>query len=172
MICGERCSLRPYEAGDVADLGRLANDKLVTRWMTATFRYPYTLADAEAWIARVTREDPPNAFVILVHGAFAGSVAIVPRDGEVLGTAEFGYWLGRQFWGRGIAGEAARLLADYALTDRGLRRLEAYVWEPNGASARVLEKAGFVLEGRLRDGVVDREGLVSNLLIYGRLATD
>jgi ribosomal-protein-alanine N-acetyltransferase len=169
---GKRCRLRPYATGDVSELARLANDKLVTRWMTATFKYPYTVADAEEWIAKVTREEPVNTFVIEANGAFAGSVAILPHDGEGLGVAEFGYWLGRAFWGRGIATEAARLLADYALTIRGLRRLESRVWEPNHASIRVLEKAGFVREALLRDGVIDRDGVVSNLLLYGRLASD
>lgn len=171
-LLGKRCRLRPYETGDVADLARLANDKLVTRWMTATFAFPYTRADAEAWVAKVTSEDPVNTFVVEVDGRFSGAAAFLPHDGEALGVAEFGYWLGREFWGRGIMGEAARLLADYALTVRGLRRLESRVWEPNVASARVLEKAGFVREALLRDGVIDRAGVVSNLLIYGRLASD
>jgi ribosomal-protein-alanine N-acetyltransferase len=169
---GARCRLRPYATADIPHLARLANDRLVTRWMTARFPYPYTLSDAENWIAKAVLEHPVNTFVIEVEGAFAGSVAILPHDGEGRGIAEFGYWLGREFWGRGIAAEAARILADFALTTRELRRLEARVWEPNIASVRVLESAGFVREATLRSGVVDREGTVSNLLIFGRLATD
>jgi RimJ/RimL family protein N-acetyltransferase len=169
---GKRCRLRPYATGDAAALARLANDPGVSRWMTARFPCPYTLSDAEDWISRVSLEAPTNTFVIESDGEFAGSVAVLPHDGEARGTAEFGYWLGREFWGRGIATDAARLLADHSFTSRGLRRLEARVWEPNRASARVLEKAGFVLEAELREAVVDRNGIVSNLLLYARLASD
>jgi len=140
--------------------------------MTARFPYPYAISDAEDWISKVAGEAPTNTFVIEADERFAGSVAVLPREGEARGTAEFGYWLGREFWGRGIATEAACLLAGHALTLRGLRRLEARVWEPNRASARVLEKAGFVREAELREAVVDRNGIVSNLLLYARLASD
>jgi [ribosomal protein S5]-alanine N-acetyltransferase len=142
--------------------------------MTAAFPHPYTQADAEAWVALASADDPPKHFVIEdADGAFAGAVGIMPQGGEHAGCAIFGYWLGRCFWGRGLATDAARTLAAYALSGaRGLRRLEATVFAPNSASARVLEKAGFHLEGRRRAVYVQRDGSVCDGLLYGRLATD
>jgi [ribosomal protein S5]-alanine N-acetyltransferase len=140
--------------------------------MTAEFPYPYTREDAVAWIAGVVHDAPPKHYAIEVGGALAGAVGLFPQDGEHRGCAIFGYWLGRAFWGRGIATEAARLLAAHALRERGLRRLEASVFAPNAASARVLEKAGFTLEARMRASYVERDGTVCDGLLYARLASD
>jgi RimJ/RimL family protein N-acetyltransferase len=166
------CRLRPYRHRDVDGLLAVADDPLVTRWMTASFPHPYTRADAETWVALATTADPPEHFVIEVDGAFAGAAGVMARRGEHAGVAIFGYWLGRAYWGRGIATDAARTLAGYALRRRGLRRLEATVFAPNAASSRVLEKSGFRLEARMREAVVGRDGAVCDLLLYARLASD
>lgn len=68
-------------------------------------------------------------------------------------TAEVGYWLGEPFWGQGIATTTLGALTEYAFANFDLARLEAAVYEWNPASARVLEKCGCVLEGRLRKSV-------------------
>lgn len=140
--------------------------------MNALFPYPYTRSDAESWVAVATQESPPKSYVIVVDGAFAGAVGAYPQTGEHRGCAIFGYWLGRPFWGRGIATDAARALARYALGEGGLRRLEATVFAPNAVSARVLENAGFTFEARLRASYVERDGTVCDGLLYSRLASD
>src|SRR4029078_9643353 len=81
-------------------------------------------------------------------------------------SAEIGYWLGEPFWGRGIASEVLRAVTDYAWATLDVIRLEAGVFSWNPASARVLEKAGYTLEGRLRQAVV-KHGRVGDRLIYG-----
>lgn len=169
MLIGARCLLRPYRTADAEALVVIANDELVTRWMTRRFPYPYTLADAKNWL---THQNPAETFAVEVDGALAGGVGIRADDGECTGVAEFGYWLGRAFWGRGIATEAACLVADHALAERNLRRLEAHVFGRNGASARVLEKCGFTLEATLRHRLVDRAGNIDDCLLYARLASD
>lgn len=169
---GALCRLRPYTMSDAAALERLAGDFQVARWMTAGFPHPYTREDAERWLGIATADDPPNNFAILSAGEFAGGIGIGPRYGEHNGTAIFGYWLGRRFWGRGLATDAARTFARYAFAERGLRRLEATVFASNPVSARVLEKAGFRFEGRMRESYVDREGQVVDGLLYARVAGD
>jgi ribosomal-protein-alanine N-acetyltransferase len=172
VLIARTCRLRPYRADDVAALRAIADDPLVARWMTANFPSPYTRADADAWIALTTHQDPPQHFAIEVDGSFAGSIGVMPRRGEQRGAATFGYWIGRRYWGRGIATDAARTVSAYALREQGLRRLDAWVFAPNAASARVLEKAGFTFEGRLREAAVQRDGVVCDMLMYGRVATD
>jgi ribosomal-protein-alanine N-acetyltransferase len=171
-IDGTLCRLRPYTFADADALAALANDFAVTRWMTAGFPFPYTRDDAARWLAIATAEDPPNNFAIEVDGSLAGGAGIGPLFGEHGGTAIFGYWVAPRYWGRGVATEAARLLARYALHARGFRRVEASVFAPNAASVRVLEKAGFTLEGRLRQSYVERDGTVCDGLLYARLASD
>ena len=172
ILSAPTCSLRPYRASDAEALRAVADDPLVTRWMTASFPYPYTRADAETWVAHAVAGDPTEHYVIEVGGTFAGAIAAQASSGEYAGTALFGYWLGRDYWGRGIATDAARTMARYALRNRGLRRLEASVFAPNAASARVLEKSGFTLEARMRQRVVQRDGAVVDVLLYARLASD
>ena len=169
-LTGRLCRLRAYRAGDEAAVSAAADDFMVARWMTRAFPHPYTLADAQSWIEFVTNSRQDRHFAIEVNGTLAGGIGFDPYPGERSGSASFGYWLGRTYWGRGIATEASRMLSDYALGDGGIRRLEALVFAQNAASARVLEKCGFVLEGRLRRHYLDRSGNVCDALLFARLA--
>lgn len=165
---GELCRLRPYRNGDANALCAVANDFEVVRWMTRRFPHPYALCDAEEWIAFAMADARKQILAIEVDDVIAGGIAVEPLEGERNGTALFGYWLGRAYWGRGIATEAARLLSDFALQSGDLRRLEATVFAPNVASGRVLEKCGFTLEGRSPQLYIDRSGAVCDGLIFGR----
>jgi RimJ/RimL family protein N-acetyltransferase len=172
VLAGAICRLRPYRLTDVDALRAAADDPLVARWMNAGFPYPYTHADAESWIVIATSDAEPRHFAIEVDGTLAGGAGFQPLGGEHRGVAMFGYWLGRRLWGRGVASEAARMLAHHALHTAGMRRLEATVFAPNRASARVLEKAGFDLEARHRERCVQCDGSVCDALLYARLARD
>jgi RimJ/RimL family protein N-acetyltransferase len=100
--------------------------------------------------------------------AVVGGIGIDVGTDVFRRSAEIGYWLGEPFWGRGIATEVLRALTDYAWATFDIIRLEAGVFSWNPASARVLEKAGYTLEGCLRQGVV-KQGRVGDRLIYGLL---
>ena len=167
-MTGELCRLRPYRSGDESAICAVANDFEVVRWMTRRFPHPYTLRDAEEWIAFAMADARKQILAIEVDDAIAGGIAVVPLEGERTGAALFGYWLGRAYWGRGIATEAACMLSDFALQSGDLRRLEATVFAPNVASARVLEKCGFTLEGRSPQLYLDRSGAVCDGLLFGR----
>lgn len=168
---GRRCVLRPYRANDADELPSVAGPYDVARWMTDRFPHPYTPDAALLWVNAAMGEHPTDNYVIEVDGALAGGIGIRPHVGESAGVAEFGYWLGREYWGRGLATEAALLLAAFAFARRKLRRLEAHVFAPNIASARVLEKCGFVREAVLREAFVDREGAIVDGVLYAQLAS-
>ena len=82
--------------------------------------------------------------------------------------AEIGFWLLPQYWNRGFASEAMRVVVDYCRNERGIHRLEAFVEEGNNASKRVLEKAGFDYEGKMKDCEI-KNGKFINLLVYALL---
>jgi len=82
------------------------------------------------------------------------------------GTAEVGYWLWKEYWGRGYGSEAVKLLVKYAFEVMNLRKLYARVLEPNEASKRILEKNGFKLAGRLRKHHRVPGGDYVDMLIY------
>ena len=86
------------------------------------------------------------------------------READYRHSAELGYWLGKPFWGRGIITEAARAITAYGFETLGLTRIYAHVDSDNGASARVLEKAGYQREGLLRKAVLKKGELVDYLL--------
>ena len=167
-MTGNLCRLRPYRSGDASALCAVADDFEVARWMVRRFPHPYTLRDAEEWIAIAMAAPRGQILAIEVDGTIAGGIAVEPHEAERMGAALFGYWLGRAYWGGGIGSEAARMLSDFALQSGGLRRLEATVFAPNIASVKVLEKCGFELEGRSREMYLDRSGAVCDGLLFGR----
>lgn len=169
---GRLCRLRHYRPADAPALRAIADDFMVARWMTRAFPHPYFESDAHSWIAHSLTTARGCNFAIEVAGAVAGGIGMEPFGGERSGGAAFGYWLGRPYWGRGIATDAVGTFCEAALAGGKLRRLEARVFAPNVASSRVLEKCGFRLEGRLHEFYVDRENRVCDALSYARLARD
>ena len=163
-----RCTLRRWRVGDEASLARHANNRNVSRNLRDIFPYPYTAADATAWIERVKDESPTLNFAIDVDGSAVGGISIRLGEDVYRRSAEIGYWLGEPFWGRGIASEALRAVTDHAFATFDVIRLEAGVFGWNPASARVLEKAGYTLEGRLRQAVM-KDGRLTDRLLYGLL---
>jgi RimJ/RimL family protein N-acetyltransferase len=163
-----RSTLRPWRAGDEASLLRYANDRRVSGNLKDRFPFPYTAADAEAWIAHASKQAPVSNFAIVVDGGAVGGIGVELGQDVFRKSAEIGYWLGEPFWGRGIASEALRAVTEYAFETLDIIRLEAGVFGWNPASARVLEKAGYTLEGRLRQAVI-KDGRVGDRLIYGLL---
>jgi ribosomal-protein-alanine N-acetyltransferase len=161
-----RCTLRPWRAGDEASLVRYAGNRNVSRNLKDRFPYPYTAADATEWVAHASVATPVTNFAIVVEAAAVGGVGIELGTDVHRRSAEIGYWLGEPFWGRGIATEALRAMTEYAFAHFDICRLEAGVFGWNAASARVLEKAGYTLEGRARNAVV-KDGRITDRLLYG-----
>lgn len=159
------CGLRPWRRGDEASLARHANDRAVWRNLKDTFPHPYTLRDAEEWIARNLDAEWLANFAITVDDAAVGGIGIEPGTGVDRRSAEIGYWLAEPFWGRGIATAALKAVTEWAFSTYDLVRLHAGVYEWNPASARVLEKAGYTLEGRLRRSVT-KDGVTMDKLLY------
>ena len=163
---------RNWRSRDVEALCRHANNKNIWLNLLDRFPHPYTRRDAERWIdLNNATLSPPVNFAIELDGEAVGGVGIDRRQDVHRGTAEIGYWVGEPFWGRGIGTAAARFIADYAFRAYPLVRLEARVFEWNSASARVLERAHFQLEARLRQAVT-KDGRVGDALLYARCRGD
>ena len=165
QIEGSRFLLRPWRRGDEAALVEHANDREVWLNLTDAFPHPYTLEDARAWIDVA---GSGTNLAIEIDGAAAGGIGFNRREGVYARTATIGYWLGQRYWGRGIATEALGLLTEHAFATTDLLRLEAHVFEWNPASCRVLDKAGYTLEGRMRRAVV-KDGRVIDYFLYAKL---
>jgi [ribosomal protein S5]-alanine N-acetyltransferase len=168
----ERLTLRPWERGDIDVLAEIANDRRIWVNLRDRFPHPYTRADAEMWISICENAPaPPLSFAIEVEGRAAGGIGLEPLADVHRSTAEIGYWLGASFWGRGLATEAVIAMARYGFERLGLERIQAQVFSWNESSTRVLVKAGFAFEGRMRRHVV-KDGKVGDALLYARVRDD
>lgn len=137
----ERLLLRPGWAEDAPALATAIADEMIVRNL-ATAPWPYSLRDAEAFLAQ-PRDPVLPSFLIFERTdgepRLVGSCGLGRRPS---GAVELGYWIARPFWGRGIATEAATALIEIART-MGFTRLEGSHFLDNPASGRVLEKLGF-----------------------------
>lgn len=141
------CCLRPWMTDDKPALVHNANNRKVWRNLADIFPHPYTEADADFWIDLANQAAPSIHLAIELDGIAVGGIGIIVGEGIARYTGKFGYWLGEDYWGRGIATAAARAMCDYAFFGPQFVRLEAQVFAWNPASMRVLEKTGFVREG-------------------------
>lgn len=164
----QKSTLRSWKPGDEESLVRHANSRAVWRNLRDAFPHPYTMADAIHWIQIANPTTPVTNFAIVVDGAAVGGIGLVLKDDVFRRSAEVGYWLGEAYWGRGIVTEALRAVTDYAFSSFDICRVYAGVFEWNPASARVLEKAGYEFEGRMKKSVT-KDGETVDELIYAIL---
>ncbi|HEX8393748.1 MAG TPA: GNAT family protein [Longimicrobium sp.] len=163
------CLVRPWRLADAEALARNANDRRVWRNLRDRFPHPYSRQDADSYLAIVSGQARPTSFAIEVEGEAAGGISYVPHDDVERISAEIGYWLGAPFWGRGLMTLVVHAFSRALFAaDPELRRVYAVPFDWNGASSRVLEKAGFRLEGRMRQSAI-KDGVVVDQLLYALL---
>lgn len=128
------------------------------------FPHPYTPADAAAYIDRVAGQTPVTSFGIVIGDMVIGGITLRRGDDIERENAEVGYWIGREYWGRGIITEALLGVTGYAFAMLRLRRVFAVPFTRNVASIRALEKAGYTREGTMRHGAVKDGELLDQAL--------
>lgn len=165
----ESCDVRSFRPADARSLAVHANNRSVWLNLRDTFPHPYTDRDAREFIAFTLRQDPETHFAIAVEGQAAGAIGFRLHDDVERVSTEVGYWLGEAFWGRGIVTEALKAMTRYAFDTYGVTRVYAVPFEWNAPSQRVLEKAGYVFEGRMRRSAI-KDGKIIDQLLYAYLA--
>ncbi|MBO6675905.1 MAG: GNAT family N-acetyltransferase [Rhizobiales bacterium] len=144
MTSKSAVSLRPYQLNDADRLAVLLNDPDVTA-MTASIPYPYARSDAEAFLSNARNEEGRLVGrAIVLNGELVGGVGLGPRPN---GREELGYWVGKAYWGQGIATRAVALFLD-VLRENGIEGpIHAATVRSNEASQKVLLSNGFVFTG-------------------------
>ncbi len=163
--------LRPWQRSDAPDVARYANNDRIAQNLRNIFPYPYTLADAEGFIESCIAADEEKQMfrAIEVDGHAVGSIALCLGGDVYALTAELGYWLAEDYWGKGIMTQAVRQMCKEGFARwADLVRIHAEPFAHNAPSRRVLEKAGFTLEGVLRQSVFKRHK-VCDSCIYALL---
>lgn len=165
-------SIRPWTEADAPAIVEAMNDAGVTDNLRDGLPKPYTEADARDYIAFAqTAGEGAYAFAIAEDGAAVGSVQLTRQQNIHRRTAELGYYVVRRRWGAGLCTEAVRQLCRFAFEETDIIRIFAEPFAENAASCRVLEKAGFRLEGVLRQNAV-KNGRVRDMRLYSLVRED
>ncbi len=142
----ESFEIRPWKVEDAASLQKHADNIKIAENLRGRFPHPYTLEDAKAWIEfnLSGKCEPHKNFVIAVNGECVGSIGLkMTDDRTLLHTAEMGYWLGEDHWGKGIITKAIDRMLQFGFEQAHIKKIFACVFDPNKGSMRVLEKNGF-----------------------------
>ena len=160
-----RLLLRPFRVEDAADAHAYRDDPEFARYLPH-IPQPFTRADAEAFVAQNMTEPWATSptFAVVLDGRLIGTVNF--EVDPAARTAMLGYAIGRAWWGRGLATEAARAAVEWAVATYGLVRIRASADARNAGSRRVLEKLGLRKEGSAA-GEAGRAGAPTESVVYG-----
>ncbi len=164
------CKIRKWELSDAADLASALSNKKVQDNLRDGLPYPYTEQDGMDFICAMlsANENDTFAFAITVDNKVVGSIGVFRQENIHRQTAELGYYIAEEYWGRGIMTEAVRQICEYVFDKSDMIRIYAEPFAYNDASCRVLEKAGFQYEGTLRSNAV-KNGKVIDMKMYALL---
>ncbi len=109
----ERCTVRPWRLDDAQSVASHANNRKIWLGVRDLFPHPYTIQDAHEFLQRANSEEPAMKFCIEIEGAAVGGIGVHPGQDVYRRTATVGYWLGEQFWGRGVMTEVVTAVTDF-----------------------------------------------------------
>ena len=161
------CVIRRWRPEDSRSLAKNLSNKKILDNLRDGLPYPYTEADAEAYISAMLAADSDKAFpfAITLDDEAVGSIGAFRCENIHSRTAELGYYIGEEYWGKGYMTSAVRQLCAYVFENTDILRIFAEPFSYNVASCRVLEKAGFQYEGTLRHNAV-KNGKVLDMRMY------
>lgn len=159
--------IREWKLSDARDLAKVLSNLNVQNNLRDGLPYPYTESDATDYIKAMLSADKSNTFAFAVEydGIVVGSIGAFRKNNIHIKTAELGYYIAQEYWGRGIATQAVKMLCDYVFDNTDIVRIFAEPFAYNTASGRVLEKAGFQYEGTLRNNAV-KCGKIIDMKMY------
>lgn len=146
----ERIYLRPFVIEDAEDVFAVCKEFNVTKYLPLP--YPYNLEMAKEWIlSQEANKDKRLEFAVILKATnkLIGSIGIgietVDRHGEI------GYWISPDFWRKGFATEAVKLLIEYAFKELSFHKIYAKHYVENPASGKVMQKCGMSFIGTLKE---------------------
>ncbi|WP_342314640.1 GNAT family N-acetyltransferase (plasmid) [Mycobacterium avium subsp. hominissuis] len=173
-LVGDTLILREFDDADLDGVQSYACDPVVTRFLEWG---PNSIEDTRSFLRRAAEQagrTPRTVFdlaiVDIASKTLVGGAVLSVTSAEHR-RAEIGYIVHPEFWGRGIATEAARLLLRFGFDHLGLRRISATCDPDNHGSAKVLQKAGLLFEGRMRSHRLKR-GTWRDSLLYAATSDD
>lgn len=164
----EKCILRKWRSTDRYSLQQHANNHKISVNLRDKFPWPYTLQDADTFLA-VSSESLLSEFAaITINDVAVGGIGIEPFSDVRRFSCEIGYWLSDKYWNKGILSEVLAVYSEFIFNNTPFIRLEAHVFDWNTASSKVLERCGFAFEGRLKKACF-KDNKWCDMLIYGKI---
>lgn len=160
--------IRKWRLEDAKDLAGMLSNKKIQDNLHDGLPYPYTEKDAQAFIQDMLAADSTKTFAFAIindENKAIGSIGAFRCENIHRQTAEMGYYLAEEYWGKGIATEAVKQLADHVFNQTDIMRIFAEPFSTNRDSCRVLEKSGFQFEGTLRKNAV-KNGEIKDMQMY------
>lgn len=160
-------SLRKWEKEDGDNLSKLLSNKKILDNLRDGLPYPYTKEDALEYINFILESDPDStfAYAIDVDGVAVGSSGAFRQENIHSCTAELGYYLDEAYWSKGIMTQAVKMICDKIFNQTDIIRIYAEPFSNNIGSRKVLEKAGFQLEGIMKNNAI-KNGKVQDMAMY------
>jgi len=159
------CAVRSWRSDDVDSLVVNADNRNIWLNLRDRFPHPYTRRAGREFIRQAMSQRPETMFAIAVDDEAVGGIGFTVLTDVERVSAEIGYWLGEAYWGRGIVTEALVAVTKYAIDTCRLTRIYALPFAYNKASCRVLEKAGYTVEARLRRSAI-KDGCIVDQVQY------
>lgn len=167
------CKIRKWKLSDAKDLAAALSNRKIQDNLRDGLPYPYTEQDGVDYISAMLSSDENEtfAFAITVDDKAVGSIGVFRQGNIHRQTGELGYYIAEEYWGKGIMTEAVIQTCEYVFEKSDMIRIYAEPFAYNGASCRVLEKAGFQYEGTLRSNAV-KNGKVIDMKMYSLLKSE
>lgn len=164
------CKIRKWKLSDAKDLAIALSNRKIQDNLRDGLPYPYTEQDGADYISAMLSADENEtfAFAITVDGKVVGSIGIFRQANIHRQTAELGYYIAEEYWGKGMMTEAVKQICEYVFSQSDIIRIYAEPFAYNAGSCRVLEKAGFQYEGTLRRNAV-KNGKIIDMKMYSLL---
>jgi [ribosomal protein S5]-alanine N-acetyltransferase len=163
----ERCTIRPWRLDHAESLAKHVNNRKVWLALRDVFPHPYSVDDAREFLQKAMDAQPTTNFCVESSGRGCRGDPYSHGPGFASADCDTGLLDREHFWGRGIMTEAVAALADFCFENFPVRRILAEVFANNPASARVLDKAGFVFEARPKNNVIKDDEILDSL-VYAR----
>ena len=164
------CKIRKWKLTDAKDIAVALSNKKIQDNLRDGLPYPYSEQDGIDFISSMlsANEDETFAFAITLDDKAIGSIAVFRQQNIHRQTAEMGYYIAEEYWGKGIMTDAVKQICEYVFKNSDILRIYAEPFAYNAGSCRVLEKAGFQYEGTLRNNAV-KNGKVIDMKMYSLL---
>ena len=164
------CKIRKWKLTDAKDIAVALSNKKIQDNLRDGLPYPYSEQDGIDFISSMlsANEDETFAFAITLDDKVIGSIGVFRQQNIHRQTAEMGYYIAEEYWGKGIMTDAVKQICNYVFKNSDILRIYAEPFAYNTGSCRVLEKAGFQYEGTLRNNAV-KNGKVIDMKMYSLL---